>query len=164
MLARHRVTGQLVDLAGPSTIVELNEVVYDGLGNPVGIAPILAALAPMAKSLIPSLLSMLPSLTGGRAPTAPPTDAAPPPPPPSPPPEPQPPAPAPVEPEPPPPMRRVSQSEPKEPPDDRGPMSPRDPGGLKPPARRMVVRVVRRPLRRRRRVVIRRRPLGGVYW
>lgn len=42
------------------------QVIYDGLGNPLGL-PFLAALAPMAASLLPSLLPLIPSLASGAA-------------------------------------------------------------------------------------------------
>jgi hypothetical protein len=58
---------------------ELGEVVYDGLGNPLGFLPFLAALAPLAAKVLPMIASALPMLArggGGRA--APRRAAAPP--------------------------------------------------------------------------------------
>ena len=65
----------------------LGEVVYDGLGNPVGAFPFLAALAPLAAKILPMVSSILPGLAPA-SPSAPP------------------PSPAPSEPPPPPPYRR----------------------------------------------------------
>jgi hypothetical protein len=73
---------------------DAGEVVYDGFGNPLGIAPLLAALAPLAKTLIPAAASFLPGLVSsvmGPRPSAPTPPAIAPPPPPA-----GPPAPPPV--------------------------------------------------------------------
>jgi hypothetical protein len=169
MLARHRITGQIVQLPDNSPLYTLNEVVYDGFGNPVGIAPILAALAPIAKSLIPTLVSAIPSIIGGGARSSQP-EAAPPPP------MPMPAAVAPAPPpEPPRPVSPMAPSEGAEPwAAEDGPateMPAADPRRMMPtasfgpgPARPMY-RVLRRPLRRPRRILVRRRPLlNGYGW
>lgn len=39
------------------------QVVYDGLGNPVGIAPLLAMLAPLAAKVLPTIAQALPGIS-----------------------------------------------------------------------------------------------------
>jgi hypothetical protein len=57
------------------------EVVYDGLGNPLGF-PALAALLPLAAKILPIASSLLPMLAPSGSPSSPPSPAAPSPPPP----------------------------------------------------------------------------------
>ena len=54
----------------------LGGVVYDGLGNPVGAFPFLAALAPLAAKILPMVSSILPGLAPA-SPSAPPPSPAP---------------------------------------------------------------------------------------
>jgi hypothetical protein len=68
--------GQFADGLGDYS--DAGEVVYDGFGNPLGIAPFLAALAPLAAKLIPAAASFLPGLVSsvmGPRPSAPPPQA-----------------------------------------------------------------------------------------
>lgn len=57
----------------------LGEVVYDRLGNPLGL-PFLAALAPLAAKILPMVSSLLPMLAPSDHPSPPPSPAAAPPP------------------------------------------------------------------------------------
>ncbi len=64
----------------------LGGVVYDGLGNPVGAFPFLAALAPLAAKILPMVSSILPGLAPASSSAPPPSPAPSEPPPPIPPP------------------------------------------------------------------------------
>ena len=49
---------------GHSPHYAAGQVVYDGLGNPVGIAPLLAMLAPLAAKVLPAIATkVLPAIT-----------------------------------------------------------------------------------------------------
>ena len=69
MLMQDMLTGYLHEVPD-SQLYEYNEVLYDGLGNPVGIAPLIMAA-------LPALMPMLSNLLN---PSAPPATAIPPPP------------------------------------------------------------------------------------
>src|SRR5262245_58610014 len=66
---------------GHSPHYAAGQVVYDGLGNPVGIFPLLAKLAPLAAKVLPVITQALPvisSLLPGAAPAPAPAPPAPP--------------------------------------------------------------------------------------
>jgi hypothetical protein len=117
----------------------LGEVVYDGLGNPVGAFPFLAALAPLAAKILPMAANLLPMLAPSRPSSPPPAS---------------PPAPALLPPSSYEPIRSAATPAPpqiivvREPPSPGAPFPP--PSSLGPGQMRPLVVFRRRGLRRRR--------------
>jgi hypothetical protein len=71
MLVRDPYSGFLheVDEGPDLSEYDMGEVVYDGLGNPVGVLPALiplitSALPALAKTALPALTSLIPKITG----------------------------------------------------------------------------------------------------
>jgi hypothetical protein len=78
MFVRDLKTGRLIDVPNQRVVVPAlagfglgaypagpTQVIYDGLGNPVGVLPFLAALKPLAASLIPTLATKIGGLLKG---------------------------------------------------------------------------------------------------
>jgi hypothetical protein len=158
MLMQDMLTGYLHEVPD-SQLYEYNEVVYDGLGNPVGIAPLIMAALP---ALMPMLSNILkPAAPPSPALLPPPVQALPLPPPEPPPILPRPPEPSFQPPMPPPPypmspvpgefpMRPMSDGFPMRPMPDGFPIGPNTQPGMPGPGHPFAARRYRPRLRRRK--------------